>query len=433
MVKGQDLTKVTIITVLGVAILLFGLFWLKGYKLNGHNKIVVYFKDVSGLEEGAIVRWSGLRVGVVENIKPILKSTTVESIGKKGKNKLDLLAEEKQKKLQELKSKLSIAKEQKEKDKLRSEIFDFEEIHEIYKEQAIAFDEQDKIQQGSCVEVTLVITRDDVPLGPLSRISIVPTGLIGEHTVEITPVIGKGINNSVKFEQMYVTGEPIRFERLLKANIESSEAFRDVVNKINTLLQKDDIELLRSTVLDARAIVQDVNLLIDDAHNLLTTTSSKLEELATSSNQLSRSVVQVGDNVNKIIGDKQLITDLKNTASSINLITVEISKLLGEGGLSNDILEIGATAKNTSIEASEFIKELRETHDELELPKTISNLNSLAEKLDSLTTEVTQVVSDEKIQEDIKVTIQKARETSENLEKMSKKFNKRFLLFRLLF
>ena len=433
MAKGQDLTKVTIITVLGVAILLFGLFWLKGYKLNGHNKIVVYFKDVSGLEEGAIVRWSGLRVGVVENIKPILKSTIVEPVLKKGKNKLDLLAEEKQKKLQELKSKLSIAKEQKEKDKLRSEIFDFEEIYEIYKEQAIAFDEQDKIQQGSCVAVTLVITRDDVPLGPLSRISIVPTGLIGEHTVEITPVIGKGINNSVKFEQMYVTGEPLRFERLLKANIESSEAFRDVVNKINTLLQKDDIELLRSTVLDARAIVQDVNLLIDDAHNLLTTTSSKLEELVTSSNQLSRSVVQVGDNVNKIIGDKQLITDLKNTASSINLITVEISKLLGAGGLSNDILEIGATAKNTSIEASKFIKELRETHDELELPKTISNLNSLAEKLDSLTTEVTQVVSDEKIQEDIRVTIQKARETSENLEKMSKKFNKRFLLFRLLF
>ena len=61
------------------------------------------------------------------------------------------------------------------------------------------------------------------------------------------------------------------------------------------------------------------------------------------------------------------------------------------------------------------------------------NLNSLSEKLDKLTTELNSIVADDKFKEDIKVTAEKARETSENLQKMSKKFNKRFLLFRLLF
>ena len=75
MSKDKDLTKVSIITLLGLSILIFSLFWLKGYKLYNQQKIKVSFEDVSGLEEGAIVRWSGLRVGVVEDIEPVLKST----------------------------------------------------------------------------------------------------------------------------------------------------------------------------------------------------------------------------------------------------------------------------------------------------------------------------------------------------------------------
>lgn len=431
MAKQEDLTKVTIITLLGISILLFSLFWLKGYKLNGENKLTVYFKDVSGLEEGAIVRWSGLRVGVVESIRPLIKAG-VSNKSNLAVNKFSELSQKELKEAGEVETKLLNVFDEKEKQKLRDKIIELKEKSAIHKQQGLAFQEQLKIREGNCVEVNIVITKKGVPLGPLSRISIVPTGLIGEHNVEITPVIGKS-PMVTDYEPVFITGEPLRFERLLKANIESSEAFRDAVNKINDLFQQEDVELLRTTVQDARAVVTDINKLINNAHVLLTTTSTKLEDLATSSNQLSNSVVEVGQNINMIISDEQLISDLKNTASSINIITKEISQLLAEGGLSKNILEIGETAKNTSIEASAFIRELRETHDELELPKTISNLNSLAEKLDKLTAEISSVVADESVKEDIRVTIEKARETSENLEKISKKFNKRFLLFRLLF
>lgn len=431
--RQEDLTKITIVTILGLSILLFGLFWLKGYKLNGRSKITVYFKDVSGLEEGAIVRWSGLRVGVVESVKPVvgLKKDNKNSFKQK-KEELLKLSNAKSNEIKELEAKQAVTKDPTEKEKITEKISKLKEVQEVYHRQAEALEDQILKYSGSSVEVNLILTKEGVPLGPVSRVSIVPSGLLGEHYVEITSII----HNKSAFEGLepvFVTGEPLRFERFMKANIESSEAFRDAVTKINELLSKDDIELLRATVRDSRRVVQDVNRLIDNASILLSTTSSKLEQLATSSNLLSKSVVEVGENINKIIGDPDLINNLKSTASSINLITKEISSLLGEEGVTNDIVKITQSAKDTSLEIADFIRDLRKTNEELELPKTVANLNSLAEKLDTLTSELNTVVTDEKFKEDIKITIQKARETSENLEKISKKFNKRFLLFRLLF
>lgn len=397
--RQEDLTKITIISVLGLAILIFSLFWLKGYKLYNQQKIKVYFEDVSGLEEGAIVRWSGLRVGVVESIKPVLKSRAMRPHAPRDNNQL---VEQVQKELKEA------------------------------EQLALAQKQQELKESKNHVEVTLVITKKDVPFGPLSVVGIVPTGFIGEQYVEISPIINRK-SSLTKFKPIFLTQEPLRFERFLKANIESSEAFRDAITKINKLLQEEDVELLVKTVQDAREVVKNVNKLIDNASLLLSTTSEKLEKLATSSNLLSTSVVEVGQNLNKIIGDEQIRQNLKTTTTNINIITEQVAKLLDEQGLAKDIVEIGHTAKETSNELSDFIKNLRQTQEELGLPKTISNLNSLSEKLDKLTGELNNVVADKKFQEDIKITAQKARETSENLQKISKKFSKRFLFFRLLF
>lgn len=430
MAKQDDLTKVTLITVLGIAILIGTLFWLKGYKFNSQFKTTLYFNDVSGLEEGAIVRWSGLRVGVVENIKPILILPKKQT-GKKPKNKYYELADKTKKDITDLRAKLLKEKDKLKKESIQSQIEVLKSYIEIYDSQGGAFDKQESKQQKSHAEVTIVITKKDVPLGPISRISIVPSGFLGDHYVEITPILNK--NGSDKFDPLFVTVEPLRFERLLKANIESSEAFKEAIQKVNKLIKDEDVELLRATVADTKEVVSNVNKLINNATVLLGTTSEKLEQLAASSNSLSASVVKVGENINEIIGDEEIKSDLKETAAAINSITNEVAKLLDEEGLTNDVLEISRTAKVTSSEVSSFIADLRKTHEELDLPTTVSNLNSLAEKLDKLTADLNNVVADDEVKDDVKVTIKKARETSENLQKISKRLNKRFLLFRLLF
>lgn len=430
MSKQEDLTKVTIITILSLSILVFGLFWLKGYKLYGEKRIKVHFEDVSGLEEGAVVRWSGLRVGVVENIKPVLVARKLLKV--ETTNEFIEQAKKELKEAADLEKNLSQIKDSTQSESVKNKINELKDNSRIYMQQGLALEQQKQKELRNHVEVTLVITKKDVPFGPLSTIGIVPTGLIGEQYVEITPVINRKITQAT-YKPIFLTQEPIRFERFLKANVESSEAFREAIVKINRLLADEDVQLLVSTVKDVREVVKNVNKLIDNASVLLATTSQKLEQLATSSNLLSSSVVQVGENINKIIGDPQVRQDLKTTTTNLNTITAQVAKILDEQGLAKDILDIGQTAKATSNELSTFISDLRQTQQELELPRTISNLNSLSEKLDKLTGELSGIVSDENFKEDIKVTVQKARETSENLQKLSKKFNKRFLLFRLLF
>lgn len=432
MSKQQDITKVTIVTLLGLLIFISSLFWLKGYKLHNQQKIKVHFEDVSGLEEGAVVRWSGLRVGVVDSIVPILKNNKTVVENKKACNQIIDLVKKELKEAEKIESELPGIKDENKLKELKNKIEILKENSQIHLQQGLAYEQQKEKENNNHVEVTLVIMKKDVPFGPLSAISIVPSGFIGEQYVEIIPIINRKSEN-LSFSPAFTTKEPLRFERFLRANIESSEAFKNAVTKINRLLKDDDIDLLIATIQDVRGVVTSVNKLVDNASVLLGTTSERLEQLATSSNLLSTSVVQVGDNINKIIGDEQVVKDLKTTTTSLGVITTQVAKLLDEQGLAKDIVEIGQTANQTSLELSNFVKDLRQTQQELELPKTIANLNSLSEKLDKLTGELNGIVTDKDFKEDIKITVQKARETSENLEKLSKKFNKRFLFFRLLF
>ena len=433
MSQQKDLTKISIVTVIGLSIFIYSLFWLKGYKLYNLQKIKVNFQDISGLEEGSIVRWSGLRVGVVEKIKPIIRDTSRQKKSSdEAKNKFILQSENELKKSEELEEKLKLSKDTNEIKKIKKEALLLQDCAQVHLKQAIAHEQQRTKENTNHVEITLVITKPDIPFGPLSTVSIVPTGLVGEQYVEISPNINRQ-STVCSFKPVFLTQEPLRFERFLKANVESSEAFREAITKINRLIKDEDVELLVSTVQDVRGVIKSVDKLVDNAAVLLSTTSEKLDLLATSSNALSNSVVQVGENLNKIIGDEEFRKDLKSTTTSLKVITAQTSKLLDEQGLAKDILEIGQTAKDTSKELSSFISDLRQTQQELELPKTISNLNSLSGKLDKLTVDLNSVVGDEKFKENIKVTAKKARETSENLEKISKKYNKRFLLFRLLF
>ena len=432
MSKQEDLAKVSLITVLGLSILIFSLFWLKGHKLYNLQKIKIYFEDVSGLEEGSIVRWSGLRVGVVEDIKPVLNNNKTLKSSHTTTNEFLELSDKEVKQAKEIENKITNLKDPNEIKTLKNKLDDVKDASQIHLQQGLASEQQKLKESKDHVELTLVITKKDVPLGPLSKVSIVPTGLIGEQYVEISPIINR-FSSDKKFKQIFITQEPLRFERFLKANIESSEAFKEAITKINKLLKDEDVEMLISTIQDVRTVVQSVNKLTDNASVLLSTTSEKLEQLATSSNALSKSVVEVGENFNKIIGDEQVQQDFKSTTSSLKVITAQAAQLLDEQGLAKDILEIGHTAKDTSHELSSFVKDLRQTQEDLALPKTISNLNSLSEKLDKLTTELNGIVADKDFKENIKVTARKARETSENLQKISKKYSKRFLFFRLLF
>src|SRR3989338_8496954 len=182
MSKQEDLAKVSLVTILGLSILIFSLFWLKGHKLYNLQKVKVYFEDVSGLEEGSIVRWSGLRVGVVEDIKPVLLGRGLinqpRTINQTTKNEFLELSSKEADEAKKIEDKITTLKDSDEVKTLKSKLESLKDISRIHLQQGLAYKQQ-KLKEGrNHVEVTLTITKKDVPLGPLKKVSIVPTGFI---------------------------------------------------------------------------------------------------------------------------------------------------------------------------------------------------------------------------------------------------------------
>src|SRR3989339_633698 len=64
--------KVGLLTIIALALLIVSLMWLKGRTLASGEHFNVTFHDVDGMRPGAIVQIMGLKVGQVENVKPII-------------------------------------------------------------------------------------------------------------------------------------------------------------------------------------------------------------------------------------------------------------------------------------------------------------------------------------------------------------------------
>src|SRR5690606_1443175 len=61
--------KVGILTLVGLALLVFSLLWLRGRGLAGGESYTVLFRDVDGMREGAAVQMMGIRIGFVDLIR----------------------------------------------------------------------------------------------------------------------------------------------------------------------------------------------------------------------------------------------------------------------------------------------------------------------------------------------------------------------------
>ena len=64
--------KVGLLTLVALFILVFTVMWVKGRSLSAGDRYSVEFKDVNGVRAGAGVQMMGMRVGQIEEIKPII-------------------------------------------------------------------------------------------------------------------------------------------------------------------------------------------------------------------------------------------------------------------------------------------------------------------------------------------------------------------------
>ncbi len=250
--EKKELIKIGFVTILGLVALLIFIFWLKGHKIHNYNKFTFYFRNTNGLEEGAALRWNGLKIGVVESITPVAQDLKIDTVPAEGLIKLG-------------KQHLKQAQESLKKGGIGDIVFARESVNKAQME--IALGQQSRLQsyirRGEYVSVTVVVMTPNVPLSPLNLVSIVPSGLIGEQYVDITTLEVNQKHSDemskVNPQPLFVVLEPIRLDKLLRANIESSESIRDLANRVNAVFKDEDAEAISAILETTRSITADPN------------------------------------------------------------------------------------------------------------------------------------------------------------------------------
>lgn len=244
--EKTELTKIGIITFLGLIAFVISLFWLKGHKVHHYQQFTFYFKNVNGLEEGAPLTWNGLKVGVVESVIPVLENTEVDTFPSE--------------KLIEIgKQHLTSAEKALRRGRLEDLGFARDAINRGQLEIALgqANKEQSEVRKGQHVQVKAVITSKDIPISALNQVGIVPSGLIGEQYLDISSIYINDMDQAARlaedlkdFAPQFVIREPVKLDRLIRANVESAESLRDLTHRANALFRDQDAENI-SEILDS--------------------------------------------------------------------------------------------------------------------------------------------------------------------------------------
>lgn len=247
-IKSQDLIKIGLIACLGLAALIGFVFWLKGYKFHNYEKFTFYFRNVNGLEEGAALRWNGLKIGVVESIKPVKESFEQDPFPAEALMDLG-------------KRHLGRAMHALNSNQIEDLILARENVNKAQLEIALGktSDLQTEIIAGDFVEVRTVVTMEDVPIGPLNQVTIVPSGVIGEQYVDMTTIdvdeeYREKFNCSIP---KFVVLEPVRLDKLIRVNAESAEAITNLTNRVNALFGNDDAENVKKLIEASRDFAYD--------------------------------------------------------------------------------------------------------------------------------------------------------------------------------
>jgi len=250
-VQEKDLNRIGFVATLGLFALLAFIFWLKGHDFNKARVFTFYFENVNGLEEGSALRWHGLKIGIVKSINPVMQDLDLEPFPARE------IAEIGNIHLEEGKRMLSSSS-------IQDLVFAREKINQAQLEIGLArlAANQHRIRKGKHIAIQAIVTTKDVPISPINQVTIVPSGLIGEQYVDLT---------SIKLEEQYIDKfdfdeprfislEPIRLDSLIRVNLESSEAIKNLANRVNAVFGEEDAENIKNLIKASNAFVNDPQL-----------------------------------------------------------------------------------------------------------------------------------------------------------------------------
>ena len=443
--------KVGILSLIALLIFFCTVLWVKGRAFSSAKRIEVQFKDVNGMRPGSAVQMMGMRVGQVEEIKPVINGESSYVL-------LKFVITDPNIKIPKA-SMLSIQQSgligeqflEITPPKVKSVYVPVYSREGLYNGAEVELKMDDKYYNVGSVKRTQIMSAKMIPINMQPYVKtpyaykldyvinlpglILPEFMLGEivQTSQGSRLRIKPLDNvSIPYPHqtsLYTVVEPMRIADFMDLQYQAAASLTETNKKINDLLDDSLITDLKQSIYNVKKLTAQATTTLAKTEKLIDDSRADLETVMVQTNKVSNEFCQLSGNINKIIGDPEFKPTMLATAKSINNLSEKLTPILGSVDAKRFANDLNATMTNIT-EISNAVNGM--TKDEklkTKLASTVDNLNKALYNV-SLTLETVNNPKDEK---NIKCIMEDSAVTVHNLRKFSDKLNKRFLLFRLMF
>lgn len=446
--------KVGILTLVALFILLFTILWVKGRSFSAGERIEVSFKDVNGMRPGSGVQMMGLRIGQVEEIIPeingensyvklkfvitepgiLIPKASVFSIqqsGLIGEQFLEITPPKiRSTYIPVTRDANLLYKEDPVQIRLDKQYYDVGKVKDIQilSSQMLPPLMKEKINTKYAYKVDYVINLPGL---------MVPDYMLGNIVTD------KGVkklriamfdNTFLPYphqSSLYTVVEPMRIADFMDLQYKAAESLTETTLKVNELLSADVIADLKQSVDNINILTAKATTTIEKAEKLIDSSKQDLDAIMVMANQVSGNFNKVSTNINSIIGDEKFKPTLMSTAASIDKLAKNLNKVMDNTDAKKMASDMQSIVQNLN-DISTYVSTM--TKDEklkTQLTTTINNVNKAMCDVSSALELVNGMTPEDK--RAIQQIVEDTTVTTGNLKKFSEKLNKRFLIFRLMF
>ena len=443
--------KVGILSLVALMIFFCTVLWVKGRAFSSAKRIEIQFKDVNGMRPGSAVQMMGMRVGQVEEIKPVITADSSYVL-------LKFVITDPNIKIPKA-SMISIQQSgligeqflEITPPKTKSVYVPVFSREGLYNGAEVEIKLDDKYYTVGSVKNTHIMASNIIPIimQPYVKTQyaykvdytinlpglILPEFMVGEiiKTPSGSKLRIKPMDNTTlpypHQTSLYTVIEPMRIADFLDLQYQAAASLTETNKKINDLLDDALIADLKQSIYNVKSLTAQATTTLAKTEKLVDDSRKDLETIMVQINKVSNEFCELSGNINNIIGDPQFKPTLLTTAKSISKLSDNLAPIIGAMDAKKFAEDLNATMTNITEITTAVNAMTKDEKLKTKLGTTVDNMNKALYNV-SLTLET---INNPKEQANVRCIMQDTAASVHNLRKFSDKLNKRFLLFRLLF
>ncbi|MGN1153417.1 MAG: MlaD family protein [Candidatus Gastranaerophilaceae bacterium] len=443
--------KVGILSLVALMIFFCTVLWVKGRAFSSAKRIEIQFKDVNGMRPGSAVQMMGMRVGQVEEIKPVITADSSYVL-------LKFVITDPNIKIPKA-SMISIQQSgligeqflEITPPKTKSVYVPVFSREGLYNGAEVEIKLDDKYYTVGSVKNTHIMASNIIPIimQPYVKTQyaykvdytinlpglILPEFMVGEiiKTPSGSKLRIKPMDNTTlpypHQTSLYTVIEPMRIADFLDLQYQAAASLTETNKKINDLLDDALIADLKQSIYNVKSLTAQATTTLAKTEKLVDDSRKDLETIMVQINKVSNEFCELSGNINNIIGDPQFKPTMLTTAKSISKLSDNLVPIIGAMDAKKFAEDLNATMTNITEITTAVNAMTKDEKLKTKLGTTVDNMNKALYNV-SLTLET---INNPKEQANVRCIMQDTAASVHNLRKFSDKLNKRFLLFRLLF